>query len=440
MALKRKIESQFVDWKNNPNRLPLVVKGVRQCGKTFSVLEFARKHYEHVVYLNFFENPGFGSAFDDALNVDRIVMMISALYGRPVQFVPGRTVIILDEIQQCPQARTALKFFKTDGRYDVIATGSLLGVGGYGEDAASIPVGYETTLTMRPLDFEEFLWASNVPESAIGLLHESLASEKPVPQPLHGRMEDLLLEYAVVGGMPAVVETFMRTHNISLVIAQQRDLLNACRADMTKYAEGADKTRIKECFDSIPRQLGKDNKKFQYSLVRKGGRSSQYIGALQWIEDAGLIHRCRNVTITELPLEGFAIDDNFKVYAADSGLFMGMLEDGTAADVLTGNLNVCNGAVLENLAADILSKMGRKLYFHRRKTGLATDFLIQYKGKCVPLQVKPADGNAKNLKTILQSPEKYHVDLAIKAGLYNVGRSDGILTIPFYMLFLLTEY
>lgn len=439
MALRRKVEAQLLAWKENPDRLPLVVKGVRQCGKTYSVLAFARAHYEHVVYLNFFENPDFAGAFEGALNVDRIVMMISALYGRPVRFEPGRTVIILDEIERCPQARTALKLFKMDGRYEVIATGSLLGVGGYGEDGACIPVGYETTLTMRPLDFEEFLWASNVPEAAIGLLGQSLAAETPVPEPLHARMEALLLEYAVVGGMPAVVETFMRTRNISLVLGQLRDLLNAYRADMTKYAAGADKTRIKECFDSIPRQLAKDNKKFQYSLVRKGGRSSQYAGALQWIEDAGLIHRCRNVTITELPLEGFSMDDNFKVYTADAGLFMGMLEDGTAADVLGGNLNGYKGAIFENLAADMLSKMGRSLYFFQKSTGLEVDFLIRYKGKCVPLEVKASTGNTKSTKTILKHPEKYHVDSAIKAGMYNVGRSGGILTMPFYMLFLLTE-
>mgnify|MGYP002677134523 FL=1 len=439
MALRRKVEAQFLAWKANPDRLPLVVNGVRQCGKTHSVLAFARAHYEHVAYVNFVEKPDFARAFEGALNVDRIVMMISALYGRPVRFEPGRTVIILDEIERCPQAGTALKLFKTDGRYDVIDIGSLPGVGGRGGDGTCIPVGCETTLTMRPLDFEEFLWASNVPEAAIGLLGQSLAAETPVPEPLHARMEALLLEYAVVGGMPAVVETFMRTRNISLVLGQLRDLLNAYRADMTQCAAGADKTRIKACFDSIPRQLAKDNKKFQYSLVRRGGRSSQYAGALQWIEDAGLIHRCRNVTITELPLEGFSMDDNFKVYAADAGLFMGMLEDGTAAEVLRGNLNGLNGAILENLAADMLSKTGRQLYFFRRSTGLEAEFLIRYKGRCVPLAVKPCSGNAKRIKTILQDAEKYHVDSAIKAGMCNVGRSGGILTIPFYMLFLLTE-
>lgn len=440
MALKRKIESKFLNWKNNPDRLPLVVKGLRQCGKTYSVLNFAQQHYKNVVYLNFFENPDFAQAFDGTLNVDRIVMMISALYGKPIQFVPGQTVIILDEIQQCPQARTALKFFKMDGRYDVIATGSLLGVNGYGEDAASIPVGYETTLTMRPLDFEEFLWANNVPDAAIDLLKQSLETEQPVPQPLHGRMEELFLQYAVVGGMPAVVETFLRTHNVSVVVQQQRDLLNAYRADMTKYATGADKTRIKECFDSIPRQLSKDNKKFQYSVVRKGARSTQYIGALQWIEDAGLIHRCRNVSITELPLEGFSMEDTFKVYMADTGLFMGMLENGTAADVLSGNLNGYKGAIFENLGADILTKMGRDIYYFQKDSGLEVDFLIRYKGKCMPLEVKATTGNVKSTKTILKHPEKYHVESAIKAGAYNVGRSNNILTLPFYMLFLLTDY
>lgn len=341
--------------------MPLVVKGLRQCGKTYSVLDFARKNYTHVVYLNFEAYPQLGQAFEGTLAVDQIMMMASAQLGKTLTLVPGKTVIVVDEIQKCPQARTALKFFKMDGRYDVIATGSLLGVNGYGDDASSIPVGYETTLTMRPLDFEEFLWANGIPEAAVGMLKNALVSETPVPEPLHGRMHELLLQYAAIGGMPAVVDAFIATHNMSLVLQKQRDLLNSYRGDMTKYAQSSDKTRIKECFDSIPRQLAKENKKFKYSEVKKGGRASEYLGTLQWLEDAGLIHRCRNVTITELPLEVFSMEDCFKVYLADTGLFIGMLERGTAADILTGNLTGSKGAIFEHLAADILTKMGRKM-------------------------------------------------------------------------------
>lgn len=440
MSLKRKIYSKFLEWKNDPNRMPLVVKGLRQCGKTYSVLDFARKNYTHVVYLNFEAYPQLGQAFEGTLAVDQIMMMVSAQLGKTLTLVPGKTVIVVDEIQKCPQARTALKFFKMDGRYDVIATGSLLGVNGYGDDASSIPVGYETTLTMRPLDFEEFLWANGIPEAAVGMLKNALVSETPVPEPLHGRMHELLLQYAAIGGMPAVVDAFIATHNMSLVLQKQRDLLNSYRGDMTKYAQGSDKTRIKECFDSIPRQLAKENKKFKYSEVKKGGRASEYLGTLQWLEDAGLIHRCRNVTTTELSLEFFSMEDCFKVYLADTGLFIGMLERGTAADILTGNLTGSKGAIFENLAADILTKMGRKIYYFQKTSGLEVDFLIRYKGKCVPLEVKATNGNVKSTKTILKHPEKYHVESAIKVGRYNVGRNGNILTMPFYMLFLLTDY
>lgn len=439
MALRRKIEQELLNWKQDPDRLPLVIKGLRQCGKTYSTLQFAKQNYKSVIYLNFFEQPDYSKIFAGALNVDQITLLISALYGQPVKFIPGNTVIILDEIQECPQARTALKFFKIDGRYDVIATGSLLGVNGYGENATSIPVGYESTLKMQPLDFEEFLWANNISDAVINLLRNCLQTETPVPEALHQRMEELFLQYAVVGGMPTIVNDFIRNHNISTVRRKQQDLLNSYRSDMTKYAANSDKNRIVECFDSIPRQLGKDNKKFQYSVVRKGGRSNQYTGSLQWIEDAGLVRRCRNVTITELPLEGFSSPDVFKVYLADTGLFIGMLSDGIAAKVLTGELDSYKGAIFENLAADVLGKMNRPLFYFQKSSGLEIDFLIQYKGQCVLLEVKSTSGNIKSAKTILKHPEKYHVESAIKVGRYNIGRNDQILTLPFYLLFLLTD-
>ena len=208
---------------------------------------------------------------------------------------------------------------------------------------------------------------------------------------------------------------------------------------MIKYASDEDKPRIRECFESIPRQLAKENKKFQYSLVRKGGRSSEYVSSLQWIEDAGIVRRCYNTSITELPLDGNAINDHFKVYMGDMGLFVSMLEYGTAADILRGNLLGYKGAIFENLFADIFSKMGRKLYFFRKDTGLEVDFLMRYKGKCTLVEVKASTGNTKSCKTILKNREVYHVDSAIKLGDYNVGRSENLLTIPFYMAFLLKE-
>ena len=438
--LKRKMEQVLLDLKNTPDHKPLIVKGCRQCGKTYSVLDFARKNYEHVVYLNFFENPTFASVFSDSLEVDHITMMLSALMGREAIFEPGKTILVLDEIQECPDARTALKFFKTDGRYDVIGTGSLLGVQGYGsKEPKSIPVGYETVIEMTPLDFEEFLWANGISEQIIDMLKVYLREERPVPDALHQRLRQLLLQYTVVGGMPDVVQTFVNTKRMDEVLQMQRDIVRSYEDDMVKYAERKDKSVIRECFQSIPKQLSKENKKFQYSLVKKGASASKFAGSLQWIEDAGIISRCYNLSITELPLAGNADQDVFKVYMRDMGLFVAMLEDGTQFDILQGNLLGYKGAIFEGLIADIFTKMGRKLYYFHKESGLEVDFVIRYRGACTLVEVKAVTGNTKSTKTILKHPEKYHVYHAIKLGNYNIGRSEQILTLPLYMAFLLRD-
>lgn len=436
--LKRKIEQRLADWKNSENHKPLIIKGCRQCGKTFSVLDFAKKNYKNVVYLNFFQNPDYASVFSGSLEVDNIVMLLSALLGSEAVFESGQTVIVLDEIQECPEARTALKFFRIDGRYDVIGTGSLLGVKGYGKEPKSIPVGSETVIDMYPLDFEEFLWANGITAPVIGMLKQCLEKEMPVPEALHNRMKQLLLQYVVVGGMPDAVQTFVDTKQMDEVLRIQRDIVRSYEDDMVKYAERKDKSRIKECFQSIPKQLSKENKKFQYSVVKKGSTASQYLGSLQWIEDAGIIARCYNLSITELPLDGNAEEDVFKVYMRDCGLFVSMLEDGTQYDILQGNLYGYKGAIFENLIADIFGKMGRKLYYFHKNSGLEVDFVIRYQGQCTLVEVKAATGNTKSTKTILRHPEKYHVNSAIKLGDYNVGRTDQLLTLPLYMAFLLT--
>ena len=439
MMLKRKIEQRLTAWKNTPNKKPLIIKGCRQCGKTFSVLEFAKKNYTHVVYLNFFENPDYTSVFAGSLEIDNIIMMLSALLGKSAVFVPGETVIVLDEIQDCPEARTALKFFRIDGRFDVIGTGSLLGVKGYGKEPKSIPVGSETVIDMYPLDFEEFLWANGISDALIQMLKQHLENETPVPEALHNRMRQLLLQYTIVGGMPDAVQTFVDTRQMDEVLRIQRDIVRSYEDDMVKYAERKDKSRIKECFQSIPKQLSKENKKFQYSVVKKGSTAAKYAGSLQWIEDAGIIARCYNLSITELPLDGNAVEDVFKVYMRDCGLFVSMLEDGTQFDILQGNLFGYKGAIFENLIADIFGKMGRKLYYFHKDSGLEVDFVIRHHGACTLVEVKAATGNTKSTKTILRHPEKYHVHHAIKLGDYNVGRNEQILTLPLYMAFLLTS-
>ena len=439
--LKRKIAEKLLEWKNTPNRKPLVVKGLRQCGKTYSVRQFAKEQYQNEVYLNFYENPAYKTAFSGSLEVDHLVMMLSALLGSKARFVPGETVIILDEIQFCPEARTALKFFRTDGRFDVIATGSLLGLEGYREGGTSVPVGSETVLTMYPLDFEEFLWANGIGDEVVELLRGCLQEERPVPEAVHLKMKELLLSYAVVGGMPDVVEAFRSRHDMNEVLEIQRSLIASYRDDMVKYAPQHDKPLILQCFDSIPRQLGKEYKKFQYSLIRKGSTASKFSGSIQWIVDAGIGIQCLNVDIPELPLDGVANENEFKLYIQDMGLFVSMLEDGTQADILQGKLTGYKGAIFENLAADFFAKMGRKrLYYYHKDSGLEVDFIMRYKGGCTLLEIKARTGDTKSTKTLLNHPEKYtDVAGAIKLGDYNIGRNGKMLTLPMYMGFLLRE-
>ena len=436
--LRRKIQDTLLQWKNTPGHKPLIIKGCRQCGKTFSVRDFAKKNYKYEVYLNFLQDSSYASIFSGSLEVSHLVMMMSALIPDAV-FEAGRTVIILDEIQDCPDARTALKFFHLDGRFDVICTCSLLGVRGYGKEPKSVPVGYETVIDMFPLDFEEFLWANRISEPMITILEECLRKESPVPEALHNRFRQLLLQYVVVGGMPEAVQLFVDTKQVGSVLQLQRDIIRSYEDDMIKYADKKDKGRIAECFQSIPKQLSKENKKFQYSVVRKGGTAAQYAGSLQWIEDAGIISRCYNLTLPELPLDGNAIEDIFKVYMKDTGLLISMLEDGTQFDVLQGNLYGYKGAIFENLIADFFAKMGRKLYYYHKDSGLEIDFVIRWRGECTLVEVKAETGNAKSAATILKHPEKYHVNQCIKLGNYNVGRSGKILTLPLYMGFLLYE-
>lgn len=442
---KRKIEDILQKWFDTSGHKPIVIKGCRQCGKTYSVVDFAKKHYKNVIYIDFHEHKAYKSFFNGDLDVNTIATNI--MLGIPgTKFVSKETCLIFDEIQDCPFARSSLKFFKLDGRYDVICTGSLLGVSGYktmeeqSEEAeASIPVGYEYVVNMYPMDFEEWLWANDVQPVHFELLKKYLAEETPVPEAVHKRMRELLLQYVIVGGMPEAVKAFLTTHNISEVIDVQHGILETYKSDMVKYAHASDKVRVRECFNSIPAQLSRENKKFTYSLVRKGGRSKEYVGCLQWIEDAGIIRRCYNLNTAELPLDGNCDRDSFKVYMADTGLFVSMLEEGTQWSVMQGNLMSYKGAIFENLVADILGKMGRKLYYYHPSDSLELDFVLRYKNECTPLECKATTGNAKSLKTVLNHPEKYNIHNALKLGDYNIGRNGGILTLPMYMCFLLTD-
>ena len=449
--LKRKIEDTLIKWRNKTGHKPLVIMGIRQCGKTFIAQHFAAENYKSVVYMNFIKEPERINAFVGSKDVDKILLNLSAQI-QGIKFIPGETCLIFDEIQECPEARTSLKFFKEDGRFDVIATGSLLGVQGYGDELRkrrrklirkedlginSVPVGSEEIVEMYPLDFEEFLWANGVNQEVIEALRKFYNEETPVPAGIHVAMKNYLNLYVAIGGLPAPVNAFLATNNMNAVSEEYQAILKEYRDDMIKYAPDKDKPHIRECFNSIPKQLAKENKKFQYSKVKPGGRGEAFAGSLQWLEDAGIICRCYNTDITGLPMEGNAKDNVFKVYTADIGLLIEMLSPGTRADILLGNLGGFKGAIFENLMADTLHKKRQNLYYFQKDSGLELDFLVRMNGECVPLEVKARTSQAKSAQTVLKHPEKYGVKQIIKFGDYNVGREGQLLTLPSYMQFLL---
>ena len=443
-VFNRKIDKILEDWLHEPHHKPIVVKGIRQCGKTSSVMDFATRHFKHVVYLDFREHPDYRKFFAPDVSVSSVVMRISAAMPS-AEIEPHETCFIFDEIQDCPLARSSLKYFYLDGRFEVMCTGSLLGVHGYktkelkDEAEASIPVGFENIVEMFPMDFEEWLWANGIKPMHFDYLKDCLRNEMPVDPALHDRFRELLHQYVIVGGMPEVVTTFFETGIVGKVLAVQKRIVDEYKADMVKYAASADKAHIRECFESIPAQLAREYKKFSYNVVRTGGRGRDYAGSLQWIEDAGIIRRCYNIRATELPLDGNRIQSEFKVYMSDIGLLISMLEDGTQSSILSGDLLGYKGAIFENLVADLFGKMGRKLYYYHKDSSIELDFVMRYQGKCTPVECKARNGDAKSLKTVLKNFEKYHVEQAIKLGDYNVGRNGAVLMLPLYMGFMLTE-
>lgn len=429
--MRRKCTDSLIYWKKNPGRKPLILQGLRQTGKTWLLMDFGNKQYEHTLYINLETDLSAADYLSVPHDPQEVLLFLETCAGKPLR--PASSLLILDNIQCIPQISTLLTSIALDFPQYHIAS-IYKGV----VNSDSFSVHDFDILTLYPLDFEEFLWANGITAPVIGMLKQCLEKETPVPEALHNRMKQLLLQYVVVGGMPDAVQTFVDTKQMDEVLRIQRDIVRSYEDDMVKYAERKDKSRIKECFQSIPKQLSKENKKFQYSVVKKGSTASQYLGSLQWIEDAGIITRCYNLSITELPLDGNAEEDVFKVYMRDCGLFVSMLEDGTQYDILQGNLYGYKGAIFENLIADIFGKMGRKLYYFHKDSGLEVDFVIRYQGQCTLVEVKAATGNTKSTKTILRHPEKYHVNSAIKLGDYNVGRTDQLLTLPLYMAFLLT--
>lgn len=442
---KRKITDEMLAWKNTPNKKALIVKGLRQVGKTTSVRAFAQQNYENVVYVNFKSNNSAKRIFDDDLVINRITTDLSALLP-DARFVPYKTVIIFDEIQECANARSSIKAFVEDGRYDVIGTGSLLGIKGYNKKKSKgVPVGFEKTIYMKPMDFEEFLWAKGIQQTVIDYLKDSYRSLTRISETTHRAMIRYFKEYICVGGMPRVVNVFVTSNDMNAVYDEQRDLIEECKDDFGKHLDENEQeetnmvllTRINNVFDSIPAQLAKENKKFVFSAMSKKGRSSEYMPAIQWLKDYGLINFCYNLSTIDRPLEGYKIDNIFKLYFVDSGLFISMLERGTASKILNDNLNIYKGAIYENIIADAFSKNGISLYYFHKESGLEIDFVSVINDLLSIVEVKARTGNSKSAKTVLNDKTRYNADNMIKLGEYNIGVKGNMITLPFYLSFLL---
>lgn len=435
--LRRKIYDELLTWKENRGRECLVIKGARQIGKTYLVELFGKNEYESFIELNFLKQPSLKSIFDGELSSESIYKRISAVLPN-VRLVSGKTLIFLDEIQKCANARTALKFLAEDRRFDVVASGSLLGLH-YGQDAdedvtevASIPVGYERQIMMYSLDFEEFLWAYGYDENTVGYLRDLFNRRERVPEELHAKLRELIREYTVVGGMPEAVNAFIKDKDFAAAHRAQEKILLNYMDDITSHAKGAEKVKVKACYDSIPRQLARENKKFKYSEVERNSTSRKYVDSVQWLKDSNLIHVCYNVTEPYLPLLAGEKPSEYKLYVNDTGLLCALYGFNTKLAVLNGTLKGnAKGGIYENLIAETLVKRGYTLHYYKKNDStMEIEFVIEKDGEVLPVEVKASNGATVSLNSFI---EEYSPSISYKLIDGNVGFDGKKLSIPHYM-------
>ena len=427
--LKRKIMDDLIAWKNEKNKKSLIINGARQVGKTYIIRKFGATNYKHFVEINFVEHEEYKEIFNGSLNGKDIESQIRLRVPAARDMVAGETLIFLDEIQECPNAITALKFLTIDARFDYIASGSLLGF--VHKDVKSYPVGYVKNIKMHSMDFEEFLWANGVLEENISDIKDCFINKKSVHPSAHSVMLQHFKNYIVVGGMPEVVETFIETKDYNKVLNIQKDIIEQYKEDIQKYAPTTEKPKIKACFESIPKHLAQDYKKFRYSYVEPNGKARKFAGSLEWLHDAEIIEYCNNLRIPELPLEGNSEEETFKVYMKDIGLLTAMLEEGSQIDILDGNLGIYKGAIYENVIADIFSKKDKKLYYFYYNSTLEIDFIIRYNGKVCGIEVKSGDNTkSKSLNSLI---ENWGIKQGIKLSTKNIGVGEQTYNIPLYM-------
>lgn len=437
--LKRKIDDYLVEWKADPGHKPLIVRGARQVGKTEAIMQFAVKQYKHVVYVNFVESPFYKGINAEGYAIENIVRLLSRMNPN-FCFEQGKTLIFFDEIQEFPEITTALKFFHIDGRFDVICSGSLLGV--HYSRIESHSVGYKQDYEMRSFDFEEFLWAHGYAPNVADDMLDHLLSEKPFSSVELERYYSLFTDYIILGGMPAVISEFIRTGTFENTANIQQQLLRDYREDIRKYASGVDKAKILAVFNQVPPQLAKENKKFQLTKVSKHARSRDYFGCVEWLLDSGLLSICYCLHYPELPLKGNYDPSKYKLYLADTGLLLAMLDEEAREDLLRNqNLGVYKGALYENFVAEALSKSGYELFYYRKEDStMEMDFFVRTADSLIPVEVKAGNAMSKSLRYLVESDKYELIRFGIKLARANVGRSDAFLTIPYFCAFLLKRY
>lgn len=427
--LKRKIYQQLQEWRDSHHEDCLLIKGARQVGKTFAITQFGQTEYESFIAINFIESPQLKALFDGDLSSSNIKKQMTMLIPG-IQFIAEKTLIFLDEIQECPNARTALKFLAQDNTIDVIASGSLLGLS-YAS-VSSIPVGYERQIEMYGLDFEEYLWALGYSEETTNTLREHFHALEPLPDEVHKKMLEILHEFMAIGGMPAVVQAFVEKQNFATAYAEQEKILAAYLDDIAKFADVTTRNKARECYLSIPRQLAKENTKFKYGMVEKKGTARKFETALDWLRDANLVRYCRAVTTPQFPLRAYEDESKFRVYLSDPGLLCAMYGFEMIAAIIRDELQgPMKGGIYENVVADMLVKAGRDLhYWMNDKGNIEIEFLLEKEASVVPVEVKAKRGATTSLNKLLEQDDmKYGYKLS--AG--NIGVSGKKITLPLYM-------
>ncbi|HIY89453.1 MAG TPA: ATP-binding protein [Candidatus Bacteroides pullicola] len=437
--LKRKVDAYLVAWKKNPDRKPLIVKGARQVGKTCSIERFARQNYASVVSINFVEQKKYRDVFNDGFEVDVLLKNISLL-NPEFKFIPGDTLFFFDELQACPNCATSLKFFKLDGRFDVICSGSLMGIN-YRE-IESNSVGYKEDYEMHSMDFEEFLWAKGYPDDFVEELYKHMLHLEPFSALQMDVLIDLFRDYVIIGGMPEVVATYIQHKNFSGTLGIQQQLLKDYEEDITKYVEGLDKAKVKAVYNHISTFLAKENKRFQITKIAKNARNRDYIGCVEWLADAGVVNICYCMNQPELPLKGNYDPKLYKIYFKDTGLLIASLDEEAQEDLRANkNLGTYKGAIYENIVGDMLVKQGYQLfYYHSDKPSLEMDFFVRDADSLVPVEVKANDGATASLNNLLESDKYPDVKYGIKLGYRNIGFNGKFYTFPYFLTFLLKRF